>query len=486
MTFHKLALAALLFIGVTACKTTEPDQRELKDYVSSYLNDNDEAVAFGNAKLKTILNKADYKNTAMLGAILGGQMETFEPLIDLDGAVYYVAHGPMKKDGSPDAMTLFVKVKDMEGLKKHLKSEMSYDIEDAKDFSYTQDGDMSLGLRGNLAVILVKSGDYDAKEALAAAFTKSDAAPSGGNVEEILNTEGDIVLGADIANLLGTSDGEINDLPEDKRKELLAMVENSYSTTSLKFEEGAAVIDFKNMFSAELNKRMFLNADNGAPIRKKLGHGTPRAGLSINIDIDKMESFLKDFSPEAAEELTGGDLSAVKMMGGAKTLGDIISGQAGFLMFGSPQEGSGLEPQFNAFVGLEPKGKALGDMAKMLLSNGDADVHVNGEGIALSSNQKYAGPGTLSLPTGAENFGKSGVSFFINLEGFSEEEIADMFDGSDEFSTVMRVAKFISFEYGNEGGKLRIEAKDGKENILKQAMQVLMDDFASQMGDVSI
>ena len=109
-------------------------------------------------------------------------------------------------------------------------------------------------------------------------------------------------MGVNVASLYNTSDTDLSKLDKKKQKEIEDMVADSYVQTIFKFEDGAATIETKNFFSDALMKRMFLNADGKAPLLAKLGKGDPRFGLSVNIDMKKMQAFMDEFSPDAADE----------------------------------------------------------------------------------------------------------------------------------------------------------------------------------------
>ena len=50
----------------------------------------------------------------------------------------------------------------------------------------------------------------------------------------------------------------------------------------------------------------------------------------------------------------------------------------------------------------------------------------------------------------------------------------------------MEIVKYATFEYNEDGGRLVIKAKDGQENILKQAMGILIDELSSEIGGMAI
>ena len=55
-----------------------------------------------------------------------------------------------------------------------------------------------------------------------------------------------------------------------------------------------------------------------------------------------------------------------------------------------------------------------------------------------------------------------------------------------EKANVIRVIKYITFEYNNDGGRIYIKAKEGKENILKQAMKVMVKELETEINNIAI
>ena len=155
-------------------------------------------------------------------------------------------------------------------------------------------------------------------------------------------------------------------------------------------------------------------------------------------------------------------------------------------MFGEPDASGAFTPEVNAYVGVSEKGQtALTKLDDFGVETsqipGFPPFTVKKNGISIMSKPAKTNE-KLLLPAGAENFGKSGINFFLNLEGLNPDDVAEMFD-MEELKIILKVTKFISFEYNNEGGKIIITAKDGKENVLKQALTEAMKELSGQMGN---
>ncbi len=477
-----LSFVAVLFSVLMACSTSE-SSIDTKTAVSSFLSKNDNIVAFGSADLDEILTKADYKSIPKLGMILSGEVESFKNLIDLDAPVYYAMEGPMNKEGVPEVTYGFLKVKSQDSLVERLVK-MGYDIDETAELKVGQDEGFAVGIKNGLAIVAFKDGDFEAKEMLEKAFAMTEGDASGGKIDEILGAEGDIVMGVNVASLYNTSNTDLGKLDKDKIKEIEAMVAGSYVQTVFKFEDGAGIIETKNFFSDELSKRMFMNSDGKAPLMAKLGKGNPRFGVSVNIDMKKMQAFLDEFSPDAADQLArsmGGPAQMALMAGGSDGLAGIFNGKFGMVMM-DDENGRGIkEPDFSMFIGLAPRGVDLGKMAQDFLSYGDSDVQLDQSGLSVFSNPSYAPPGKMNLPKGCENFGKNGINVFMNFDGLDFDDL----DLEDE-ANVIRIIKYITVEYNNDGGRIYIKAKDGKENLLEQAMKEIVNELADEIGGISV
>ena len=466
-SIFKVVTIAFVLVAITSCSGSDPDGRDPKEAVSAFINNNDAVVGFGNVSLKGVLTKADYKNVPMIGKLMGTEIATLERLIDIESPVYYALEGPFDKDGSPAVSYVFIRVKNADSLVAELTSR-GFDVNEKEDIRITQDGDFALGIKKNLAIALTKKGDFDAEKLIKEAFKKTDGDLSGGQVDAILNETGDVVLGMSIASLYGTSETDLSDLSKDKQNEIKDLVADSYVQTIIKFEEGAAIIETKNFFSAELKKHMFFVADKNAPVLAKLGAGNPRLGLAVNIDVKKMQGFMDEYSPETMKDLIGamgGPAQMAFMMAGKDGLAGLFNGKIGVVALGNPTPEGGWEPDFNFFVGLGPKGHDLGSSVKEMLSYSMQNVYLDNDGISGFTNAKYAPSGSnrINLPNGCEKFGQSGISAFMNFEGFNFDDL-DLEGGQN----VLRVVKYATFDYNDNGGRLYIKAKEGKEMFLNK------------------
>lgn len=476
----RIAFIAIVLISISAC-TTADGTKNAKDALSSFLNENDKVVAFGNANLKGIMTKSDYQNIPKFGKILNGEMETLEEMIDFDSPMYYALEGPI--ENGPEVTYGFLQIKDSEKLVKKMTKD-GFDFTKVDDISFTEDGDFALGLIENMAIVISKPGQFDGEKMMVEAFAKIKGKSSGGKIDEILAQEGDVVLGMNVSSLYSTSDKTLSGISVAKQKEIEELVKDSYVQTVFKFEDGAGIIESKNYFSTELEELLFFKSDDSAPILAQLGSGNARLGISLNLDMQKMQDFLNDYSPEAIDELgdaLGPVFQGAMMLSGKQGLAAFLDGRVGAVMIGDPGENGSMIPDFNAFVGMTKKGQDLATMAEDM-DFGFGQLVLNDGGLSMSSNEKLSNAAKgkkLSLPGGCKDFGKSGISAFVNLDGLDMDE----FDLEGE-ENILKIVKYITFDYDEKGGRLYIKAKKGQENVLKQAMDVLVKELSSEINNL--
>ncbi len=476
----KITALALLTVFLTACGSS--NSGTAKDAISSFLGQNENVMAFGNADLKSVLSKADYKNIPKLGKLLGSEFEILEKVIDFSSPMYYAIEGPLDSNGNPEATYAFITIKDNEKFIDELTSR-GFDVNKTGDLSYSEDGDFAIGMKNNIAIVVIQKKEFNAEKLMVDTFEKSEGDLCGGKTDEILAQTGDFVFGMNVASVYSSSNTELEKLSAEKKKSLKELVKDSYIQTVVKFEDGAAIIETKNHFSDALKAKMFFNSDTKAPVLRKLGKGNARVGLSTNIDMKKLQALMDEYSPGAISDLLGtlGRDAQMALMFTGSDLSKVFTGELGVVMLGDLGANGSMIPAFNVFLGLEKQGKELGEMAAGMVPS-VAESKVDSDGFKIYSSAEYASNnGGLKLPTGCENFGKSGINAFVNLDGVNFDDF-DLEGGAN----VIRVIKYITFEYNNEGGKIYIKAKEGKENILKQAMKVMVKELESEINNMAI
>jgi len=166
-----LTLITAMFIAISCSKDSK--NKTASEFLSSYMKDNKNVVVFGKMDMKSILEKADYKNIPKVSVLLNSEMKDYENSVDLSQGINFALEGPFEKDGTPSRLVAFVRVKNADSLASKIGS-LGMMMEKSGDMKFSQDNDVSIGIKENLAIVVVRSGKYDGKEELDAAFKKCE------------------------------------------------------------------------------------------------------------------------------------------------------------------------------------------------------------------------------------------------------------------------------------------------------------------------
>lgn len=472
-------LMALLF----SCGGNQ-DNRPLKDYLSAFLTENESIIAFGKVDLNTILNKSEYKSIPKIGVILDAELKAYQRILNRKAPVYFALEGPLLEDGVPTTSYVFLEVLNEDSLATKL-TQQGFDLNKSDDFQFFQSGDISLGIRNNLAVLIFKKEDFDGEKLLSQTFDKVKRDVSGGKIAKILSANGDVVFGLNISNLYATSNTDLSDLNEEKQKNLQDLVADSYIQTTISFDKGSAVLETKNLFSEKLESKLFFKSDATSSIIANLGTGKPTLGVSMNIDMKKLQAFMDEYSPNTLKdfaEIMGGEFQMALAMGGDAGLAGLINGQLAAVMVGEPNAQEGLS-DFNLFVGLGKNGRTLAEGFQSLLSIGMAKVELNKKGLSAFSSLNYVPKSgeSIVVPEGCEIFGRKGITAFLNFEGVD----LTSFEFENEQKLIYLI-KYVTFEMDEHGSKLLIQAKNGKENVLKQIVDLLVIELSQKINKMAV
>ena len=173
------ALVAFLF----SCGSS--GDRQTSEYVSAFLNGNNKVLLFGKADIKTVLDKADYKNVPKFGALIEDQIKTIEKGLDIKTPIYFAIEIKSYTGEVKPNIYAFIDVNNQDSTLAEL-TKMGQDIQKTGDLSYFQDGDVTVGIEENLAILLVQPDLKDPKKAIEEAFEKANGDISEGKVNDIL------------------------------------------------------------------------------------------------------------------------------------------------------------------------------------------------------------------------------------------------------------------------------------------------------------
>lgn len=471
----KLIYFLSIFLLLVGCGGSK--NKTVEESFTSFVQSNSKVVGFGSVKVKEILTKADYTKIPKFGALIANQLTAFSGSINIDKPLYFAAEGPFDKDGIPATLYVFAESKNQDSVSKKMKS-LGYEMIADKEnkFSYYQDKEMSISVKESLIIGVFKPATKDFKSILATSYKLAENEVKEDKVKEMIQSKEDIVAGINLESLYATSNTDLEKLPKEKKDLLKGMMKSSYILNTVNFNPGEMVIKTQNYFSEELKKRIPLKQEIATNAIQNLGTGEPRLGLLFNLDFVKLNSLLKELMLEEevkgmTREFSNQELSFRELFG------DILNGQLGAVVYEESMAEGGLTPQTNVFVGLGKQGKDGFDKLQIpgldLIQRDIFDSHA----IFYTSEAFNPTDEPIKVAQGCENFGTKPISGFIHLNGIPVED----FDAEGAYKFIEKI-DYVYFEYGVDGGVLKLQAIDQKTNILKQSV----DQALAQLSEILI
>jgi hypothetical protein len=471
----KLIYFLSIFLLIVGCGGS--NNKTVEESFTSFVQSNSKVVGFGSVKVKEILTKADYTKIPKFGALIANQLTAFSGSINIDKPLYFAAEGPFDKDGIPATLYVFAESKNQDSVSKKMKS-LGYEMiaDEENKFSYYQDKEMSISVKESLIIGVFKPATKDFKSILAASYKLAENEVKEDKVKEMIQSKEDIVAGINLESLYATSNTDLEKLPKEKKDLLKGMMKSSYILNTVNFNPGEMVIKTQNYFSEELKRRIPLKQEIATNAIQNLGTGEPRLGLLFNLDFVKLNSLLKELMLEEefkgmTREFSNQELSFRELFG------DILNGQLGAVVYEESMAEGGLTPQTNVFVGLGKQGKDGFDKLQIpgldLIQRDIFDSHA----IFYTSEAFKPTDEPIKVAQGCENFGTKPISGFIHLNGIPVED----FDAEGAYKFIEKI-DYVYFEYGVDGGVLKLQAIDQKTNILKQSV----DQALAQLSEILI
>ncbi len=102
---------------------------------------------------------------------------------------------------------------------------------------------------------------------------------------------------------------------------------------------------------------------------------------------------------------------------------------------------------------------------------------LNEKEITLSSGKSTSNK--LTIPAFASQFGKKGFTAFINFEGMNLKSM-DLDDGAK----ALYALQYVFIEADNQGSKMIVKGKKANVNILKQIVDVYIEDLENTISGI--
>lgn len=499
-----ILLTSIFAAGLTllvGCGKDEAAGRTMEEYVSSFLLEDDDYVAFGATEINKILNKANYQMIPDVGASLSDMINGIDGL-NTDAPIYFAVKGPMDVQGNPNRSILFIDITSADSMETYL-TEAGYGFEDKDGVKIHSEDNLAIGIKNDLGVLIYSNEKIEGEKEIAEAFVNANRDEANPKVAEILNDDSDIIIGTNFEAIYRGSELFSSDDNAEEKAELAAAVEESYFQTVFKFEDGQAVIENRSKVNEKMAEMFFLKEEGTNGVAKNLGPGNARLAVAMNIDVNKIDAFLNKFAPEVKQDLfdqTGSSVSTVLSFMGSNTLSKLLSGEFGVALTSTDEGAQAFIPNVNAFVGIGEEGANLVntmmpgpemgivplgngyssyDGNYLKLDNNSVKVITNGEARAAAGEDLSAG---LTLPATAKDFGNKPISAFFDLSTITTDEM----EMAGDFEKLLNVVSFVYMEADNEVSRVVIQAKEGKENILQQVLTEYLEDVIKNIGSMPI
>ena len=489
MKFLSLLSAVLVLVVITSCGGSSGEG--LDKYVGQYLDNNSDAILIMKMDVAGIMDKSDVKNLPDVGFQL---LETFNKIdssMALSEHVYMIASGPLDYDGMPENTALFIAVKDKEEAAK-MFNEMGYFFEEIDGVNLHDEDGLAIGYTDDLAIIGITGVDSLAQSFVSEAFIRAKKGTMNEFVMKNMDYEGDMIISLNLQNLYATSNTDLNQLPVQQLEKIKQLAENSYVNTALSFNDGEIVVETHLAFNEELQKAMFFDESGNVDVLTKLGPGEPLAAFSMNLDLDKMETFMTEVYPEGMKEMyknLGPQGMILEAIGGGK-LSSFVNGEFAVAITGFSEAMLFAVPQVNVYSGL---GESSGDFSDLLialleeqeatqLGEGVFDyegmkIKFNSSGVFVTSDTNLTddqlGNTPMKVPAGIQGFGEKPFTFYVDFTKLKFSEGAEIMAGEAEI--VMEELAYIYFEADNTKSKLVIKTTDGSVNVLKKSVDVALE-----------
>lgn len=469
----------LVFLLFTACN--KKGEIAIDQAAISFVINEPKVIGFGKINYKSILDKVEYKSIPKIGNLLSKEIDGVGNCIELETPIYYaVTAGNTENDYN---FYSFIQVKNQDSLVDRF-TKMGFFVEDVNEMKLMKDGDVTVGIQSKLAIVMVKKNIVDNKSEMNNLFNIAKKQPEKGSIiEEFFAKKGDISFTSKLESITNTK--SVTDQVNPSKKEaFLDLFKNAYTYSSINFESGKISFVSENYFPKNLQNKLFLDGDNGTSFIQELGGGPIKIGFATNINTLKLEQFLDDYLPTVKRNLIAKNQEAALglMLLGDNPLTKLFNGKAVIVMGGNPTGMiMGFVPDLNFHVGIGDKSaKPLYEIA---LADKSAKINysINDYALKGSSKESISANQVAKYPASAANFGKKGISMFIDVNALQIQE----FGFSNGLQTLELVDN-IQCNVTNQQSVFVIEFKDKKTNVLKQVRDFYIKDLEQLVSKISL
>jgi hypothetical protein len=484
-------LFCVIFL-LSACTSKEITQNSAAAAFNSFMADNKEIVFYGGIGLEDLVNKTGVFDISGVGESIGEQFNQIKASLALNERVYFALGGPLDRDGMPKSIYFFMRVLDKEKVNT-LLSENGYFFEEENGIMVAEDITSAIGFNDNLIIAVSGEYDEDVKSLLMNAFQETSTNRVNERIAENLERKGDLLLVTHLENLYSTSNTDLNRLPQEKQQELQDMVKGNHVATSLLFDKGRMILESFTGFRDNMEKFAIFDESGDVDVTSKLGPGLGYAGMSLNLDMEKIDVLIQEYNADLLLEMykeMGPSGALIKNISDNK-LASIMSGAFGVALLSKPGSMEfAKDPKMHVFAGMGKSSEMITSLFADLLAAGD--VEKMGEGVyrmdgaiaKIKQNEMVMWSGMdadnsdlnfqkLDVPSNIPNFGKKPFSMYIDLSQMNVDNLG-LDQVASELSTMI---DYMTIEADNDGGKLVLQLKNKEDNFLNAFVKKYQGDI---------
>lgn len=497
--FFSGILITSLLIGCSGKSSSD-----LNADVARFVTSSEDVVGYGYVNIVAIKGKAQLSQVPTIGEFVNNEMKSIENSLKLTDKVHYAFEGPLNRDGMPKYAYVFMTVQN-EDSTLVMFEKMGFVFEKLKGMMVSYDENMAVGFNKNTAVLVSGNFGDDPKDKLMAAFASFKNKEKDVNVTEILATTTDILLVGDLENLYRTSNTSLNNLEEKNKAEITEMVKDGHFFLTVDFNKGdlTAKMDFSRV-NEKMKKNTFFKSKVADEVMKNIGPGEPIIAMAMSLDVEKLESLMKDFSAGSENILLNsmGPMAGMFSTLAEDDLSNIMNGDIGLMINNENVNDSTIEvsniPNSHLYFGLGKNPQNMKDLIEtfsreeVIANLGDGFYKIDQSMLLMKENaiimhsndtlKSNFKTDKLQTVEGMKDFGSKPFSVFVDLKKFNESGL-DKSGG--QYDMILAIADYISLTADNERVELKLVMKNKDENILKQFVDVFKDELKMRMGGVS-
>ncbi len=255
-------------------------------------------MAFGRINVKSILEKSDYEKNDLINSFLSAEINSLKKEINLNAPVYFAVEA--EKEGKGARSFFFLNMLDKDALKEDMEGGKGFSIKTVDGIDYSYDGDVVIGMRGDMVLIAVEPGVADPAKLIKEAFKFTEGKIADKKMISRIDAPGDIMVNINFEGLA--------DAPAMRGQYSKEDLKDATAQIRVNFEKGRMVIAGSTSFPEKMRNKMNVSKADKPLIAKKLNDevsGETLAAMQFSMDLPGIGMLLSNnmFIDEAFAEM---------------------------------------------------------------------------------------------------------------------------------------------------------------------------------------